>query len=115
MIDLDCYINFSIIDFELLSLGSVNVELYEVDSYCSEISVKVQTSSSIPNETSDMTTTIPKDFDKYYRGLEASIVSLLMTPSLFISDTGDWPSELKGYHISQTQDTIQGSQVSYTE
>lgn len=115
IIDSDCYIHFNIIDFELLSLGSVNVELSEADSYCSDISVKVQTSSSIPDENSTIITTIPKDFNKYYRGSEASIVSLLMTPSLFLSDTEDWPSELKGYHVSQTQDPIKGSQVRYTE
>jgi hypothetical protein len=115
MIGSDCYVNFSIRDFELTSLGSVNVELTEVDSYCSDISVKLQTSSSIPNELSTISTTIPKNANKYYRGSEGSTVTLLITPSLFISDTGDWASELKGYHVSQTQNPIKGTQISYTE
>lgn len=115
IIDSDCYVNFSIKEFELSSLGSVSVELSEFNSYCSDISVKVQTSSSIPNELSTISTTIPKDSNKYYRGSEGSKVSLLMTPSLFISETDDWPSELKGYHISQTKYPIKGSQISYTE
>jgi hypothetical protein len=115
IIDSDCYVNFSIKDFELTSLGSMSLELTEVDSLCSDISVKVQTSSSIPDELSTISTTIPKDANKYYRGLDGSTVSLLMTPSLFISERGDWASELKGYHISQTQKPIKGSQISYTE
>lgn len=77
--------------------------------------VKIQTSSSMPDETSGISTRIPMNINKYYRGLEPSIVSLLMTPSLFLTDTGEWESELKGYHISQTQDPIKGSQISFTE
>jgi hypothetical protein len=88
IIDSDCYVNFSIKDFELTSLGSMSLELTEVDSLCSDISVKVQTSSSIPDELSTISTTIPKDANKYYRGLDGSTVSLLMTPSLFISERG---------------------------
>jgi hypothetical protein len=114
-IDSDCYLNFSIKDFEITSLGSVNVELNEFDSYCSDISVKVQTSSSIPGELSSISTTITKDANKYYRGSEGSIVNLLITPSLFISETDDLASELKGYHMSQIQNPIKGSQISYTE
>ena len=93
----------------------MNLELSESKSYCSEILVKIQTSSSIPDEVSSISTQIPMDINKYYRGSEPSLVNLLMTPSLFLSDTGEWESKLKGYHISQTQDPIKGSQISYTE
>jgi hypothetical protein len=38
-----------------------------------------------------------------------------MTPSLFLNDSGDWEKELKGYHVMQTQDPGQGSQIEFPE
>lgn len=77
--------------------------------------VKVQTSSSIPSETSTIISYIPSDINKVFRGSDPTRVNLLMTPSLFQSDTGKWDSEGKGYHISQLQNSIKGSQIDYTE
>lgn len=107
--------SFRILYFELESSGSVTLELTEKESYCSQITVKVQTSSSIPDQTSSIITYITEDTDKYYRGADPTIVNLLMTPSLFLSNTGTWDSEATGYHISQTQDLVKGSQIDYTE
>lgn len=77
--------------------------------------MKVQTSSSIPNEISSIYSSVSSDKDKYFRGSSPSVFSYLMIPSLFESDTDEWESDLTGYHISMLEDPIEGSQISFSE
>jgi hypothetical protein len=51
----------------------------------------------------------------YFRGSSPTVFRLLMTPSLFINDSGDWDNELKGYHISEVYEPNKGSQITYSE
>ncbi len=75
----------------------------------------VSSSSSIPNEKSTISTVVSAEKGKYFRGMNPSEVHLLMTPSIFRNDSGDWEDEIKGYHISQLQDPQKGSEVYYPE
>jgi hypothetical protein len=114
-VESDCEISFRVSNLYLGSSAYVSIELLEKDSYCSDIYVKVQTSSSIPDETSSITTYILSDKNKLFRGYDPTVIHLLMTPSLFLSDTDIWESEAQGYHISQVQNNIKGSQIDFTE
>ncbi len=117
-IEANCYVSFNIPEFELERDGSITLELFESESFCSGINFKAQTSSSIPGEYSSNLTRIPIDKNGYFKGQDPTIINLLMTPSLFISNMVIWKEDSKdhkGYHISQTEDVIKGSQMSYSE
>ena len=108
--ELDCTVSFECLDCELVSTGSINIEIEEMDSYATGISIEVSSSSSIPDEYSTIISSLRSDATLYFRGPDPSTFYLLITPSLFLNDSGDWEKELRGYHISQTQDPDKGSQ-----
>lgn len=114
-IDLDCYVSFKVKNFDLISNGSISLKLNESESFCSEIAVKIQISSSILDETSTITTRISSDTNKYFRGSSPSVFTFLMIPSLFEADTGALKTDQTGYHISLLEDPINGSQVNFSE
>jgi hypothetical protein len=88
----------------------------EDESYATDIYITISSSSSIPGEYSTIKTKVStSDRNKYFRGADPSIISLLMTPSLFLTDTRTWENELKGYHISETLDPKKGSEIEYSE
>lgn len=91
------------------------MKLSEIDSLCSDIMMKIQTSSSIPDEVSSIKTIVSSDKDKYFRGSIPSSFSFMMTPSVFISDSDEWETDQKGYHISQLTNPVEGSQIDYSE
>lgn len=106
--DLNCYISFIITDFNLISNGSISLKLTEEESLCTAITVKIETTSSIPDQTSSYSVTLTSDRYKYFRGSTPSRFKFLMIPSLFEYDT-----DLTGYHVSLFQDPTEGSQVSF--
>ncbi len=113
-----CYVQFEVPNFELEMSGSINLELYEPESFCSGMRFKVQTSSSIPDQISSISTTVPSDDFTYFNGPDPTIISLLMTPSLFITDKVIWSDpdmDSEGYHISQTENAIKGTKISFSE
>lgn len=112
---MDCIVNVSYTEFELVSTGSMIVELDEFDSFSSEISVTVSSYSSIAEEYSNITSNLQGNPGMYFRGSEASVFYLLITPSLFLSDSHKWEEESTGYHVSQIQDPDKGSQIYYSE
>lgn len=91
------------------------MELSEDNSLCSEISIKVEAPSSIPNEVSSITTRVKSESGKYFRGFTPSVISMLLTPSLFLTDTNKWENKLKGFHISESEEPIEGSQIDFSE
>jgi hypothetical protein len=113
-VDSDCKISFNIKDFELTENGKVDIKLSEPQSFCSAISLKIETSSSIPDEVSSISESIWSDKDQLFRGYNPSTFSYLMTPSLFKSDSKLWEDNQTGYHISVEQDPVKGSQT-YTK
>ena len=113
-IDSDCKISFNIRNFELTENAKVHIQLSEPQSFCSAISLKIETSSSIPDEVSSISESIWSDKDQLFRGSNPSTFSYLMTPSLFKTDSSLWEDNQTGYHISAQQDPVKGSQ-SYTK
>ena len=113
--ELDCTVSFECSDCELVSTGSISIEIDEMDSFATGISIEVSSSSSIPDEYSTIISSLRSDAPFYFRGPDPSTFYLLITPSLFLNDSGDWEKELKGYHISQTQDPGRGSQIEFSE
>jgi hypothetical protein len=89
--------------------------MVEDKSYASDIYIRIRSSSSIPDEISELKTAIIGKNDKYFRGPDPSIVHILMTPSIFMNDSGDWESDLKGYHIILSKVSDKGSQIDYSE
>jgi hypothetical protein len=109
-VDSDCKISFNIRNFELTENGKVNIQLSEPQSFSSAISLKIETSSSIPDEVSSISESIWSDKDQLFRGSIPSTFSYLMTPSLFKTDSKLWEDNQTGYHISVEQDPVKGSQ-----
>jgi hypothetical protein len=91
------------------------MKLSEDLSLCSEISLKIGTSSSIPDEVSSLSNVIWSDKDQFFRGSSPSIFRYLMTPSLFKTDSNRWEGEQKGYHISSQEVPSKGSQAYVSE
>ena len=112
---LNCEVSFTYSNFEILSTGSLTLEINEVDSYASSISLEISSSSSIPNEVSTTISSISSEENMYFRGPDPSIFYLLMTPSIFLTDSEKWEDELKGYHVSEVQDPEHGSEITYSE
>jgi hypothetical protein len=110
-IDLDCIISFSIFNFDLNADGKVNLKLYETESFCSAISMKIETTSSIPGEISSISNVIWSNKNQYFKGSVPSTFSYLMTPSLFKTDSSIWQTDTTGYHISIQKEPVYGSQA----
>jgi hypothetical protein len=113
--ELDCVVVVQFSEFELETTGSIGFQLNESYSYATGVKVKVSSSSSIPDEYSTIFSHINSFDSMYFRGLDASKFYLQMTPSLFLTDSAEWDNELMGYHISEIQDPIPGSQIDYSE
>jgi hypothetical protein len=111
----DCYITVFCENCELRKAASIELILNEDRSFASDIRVKVSSSSSIPYETSSITTIIPNNGNYIYRGIEPSVIYLLMTPSLFLSEVNEWPGKKTGYHISDYKDPSSGSLTEISE
>ena len=110
-----CIVNFEYSDFELENDGGISLILSENQSYCSEITLKIQTTSSIPNETSSISASIVSDSGKFFRGYIPTTFKILMIPSLFKTDASEWKSDEMGYHISLLEDPNEGSNVVFSE
>jgi hypothetical protein len=89
----------------------VNLRLYETESFCSGIYLKVETTSSIPGEISSISDIIWSNKDQYFKGSVPSTFSFFMTPSIFKTDSSLWETENTGYHISIQEDPVYGSQA----
>jgi hypothetical protein len=113
--DSDCDISFEIINFELERSGSIDMELNDKDSYCSGMHVKIQATSSIPDQNSSIVSYISADKDKLFKGYNPTEVNIMMIPSIFLSDTAELRSESTGYHISKFEKDVKGSQINYKE
>jgi hypothetical protein len=99
MDEANCKVSFIIQGFDLAENGVVNLKLTEAQSLCSGISLKVETSSSIPDEVSSILDVVWSDKDRFFRGSTPTTFSYLMTPSLFRTDSNISKDDLKGYHI----------------
>lgn len=110
-----CIVSLKCLNCALTNSASVILSMLEEQSYATEIYISVTSYSSIPEGGSSLKTQISASDDKFFRGPNPNIAHLLMTPSLFITNSEDWENELKGYHISLLKDSEKGSQIEYSE
>jgi hypothetical protein len=111
-----CIVSFKCSNCELISTGSLTLTMEEDDSYATDIYATISSPSSIPGENSTIKTFVStSDNRKYFRGSDPSLIYILTTPSLFLTDTEDWDDRLKGYHITELLEPERGSMVEYSE
>jgi hypothetical protein len=106
-----CEISFETRNLDLIENCIVSLKLYEAQSLCSWIFLKVENSSSIPGEVSTISNFILSDYGQYFRGSIPSTFSYLMTPSLFKTDSDILQDDHIGYHILPRDNPLKGSQV----
>lgn len=95
--------------------AKVDYLLAEDWSYANYIQTKIESSSSIPNESSSVQLLITPASGKVFRGSVASLMYFELIPSVFTSESDAWDHELSGYHISAPKKTIKGSSSSISE
>lgn len=113
--DDNCYIDIYFEEWSLSYQGNVMVYIDEENSYASAIFANITSSSSIPDEFSSMSAYILPPANTIFKGFEPTYINLLATPSVFLSDSNEWDSELTGYHVALTQDPILGSYIEISE
>ena len=91
--------------------SKISVGLTEKLSYTSGITVNLTLSSSLPNQVSSVALSIKASSDHVFIGSPASEFYFIATPSLFRSESNEWPHEDTGYHISAGNNLKLGNQV----
>lgn len=109
----NCVITWNCLDCQIQTGSYIEYSLSEITSYCSGIGVNVTSSSSIPNQISSIQNTVVSDSHKVFRGYGATVFTILMTPSLYIS--ADSSSKSTGYHVSLGSDTKPGTQYTTSQ
>lgn len=90
--------------------GSVLINFKEKLSYASAIYVNITSNSSIPNEKSSIQNELYASENNVLIGSEANEFYYTTTPSLFVSESSKWPTQLTGYHVSSEQYPLRGSE-----
>ncbi|OMJ82363.1 hypothetical protein SteCoe_16964 [Stentor coeruleus] len=111
IIENNCVVYLEFDDFQLeQTIASVYIELKESRSYASYIGVNITSSSSIPNEISSVfISATPPSKDYLFRGTTPTVMSYKFTPSVFTSESTEWPSFETGFHVSSYNDVVIGS------
>jgi hypothetical protein len=111
-----CIVSFKCYNCEVINAGSLTLTMEEDDSYASDIYATISSSSSIPGESSTIKTFVStNDNTSYLRGPDPSLIYISTTPSIFLTDTGEWDNQVKGYHITEISPPKIGSKVEYSE
>ena len=105
-----CSIKIAYTDCHIIDLAKISIISYEYESYCSIITVNVTSDSSIPSEISSVVINLkPESNYKVFKGNSPSQFFFDMTPSVFYSESGNWPSELTGYHVAKYGSSVIGT------
>ncbi|OMJ73406.1 hypothetical protein SteCoe_27918 [Stentor coeruleus] len=107
---ISCRVSVLCNDCVQIERGSVFINFREKLSYASAIYVNVTSNSSIPNELSSIQNELYASEKYVMIGSEASEFYYTTTPSLFVSESSKWPSQLTGYHVSSEQYPSKGSE-----
>ena len=113
--DKTCHLELSYKDLIISSGASITIISNEKFSYCSGIMVNLTSSSSIPSEISSISMNLSPEGNKVFVGPTPSNFFFTITPSLFKSDSSEWPSKSTGYHISSENVPVAGSQFLTSE
>ena len=88
----------------------VLVSMKEADSFAGAISVNISSSSSIPDQKSGLSIVIqPNSNETIFKGNTPSEFFYKFTPSIFKSESSQWPDTLTGFHLDSNQNTVLGS------
>lgn len=105
----DCFIEFKCTNCYLENSGMVQISSIERSSYTTNIKLNVTSSSSIPDESSSLSTFIEPSSTLVFIGNTPTVFSIQMTPSVFKSDVEEWNTDQTGYHVSQITTPEPGS------
>ena len=116
----DCIIKLKYSDFEIREKKSkLGIAMYQVQSYCSIISVNVTVSSSIPNEFSKIFIPLySPSYEQLFKGNGPNIFKIELIPSVsnikvFYSESSKWASKETGFHLQNLYDHEVGSTVDH--
>ena len=110
-IDQNCHvlIEYSVVRLEWKN-SFVLVTLKEPDSFAGAISVNISSSSSIPDQKSGLSIVIqPNSNETIFKGSSPSEFFYKFTPSVFKSESSQWPRTSTGFHLDSNQNTVLGS------
>ena len=88
----------------------VEIAFREKLSYATGLIVNVSSSSSIPSNQSSVLQSLYSMAGFMFIGSAPSQFYFTLTPSLFRSESSDWPSQQTGYHVSSQRAPVVGSQ-----
>ena len=117
--DNNCIIKIKYTGFEIEKISKLRITLYQLQPYCSIISLNVSVSSSVPNEFSKVFIPLytPSD-DETFKGTGASKFKIEFIPSVrknqvFYSESSKWPSKETGFHLQNLYDHETGTTVDH--
>ena len=91
--------------------AQISINFYEEFSFCSQISVNITSSSSIPGESSSVQSLIGSNYNAYFKGTSPTVFSHSVIPTLFQAGN----AEHSGYHVSVDKPPVEGSQYSSSD
>ena len=98
-------------DWCVIEIGAVvAIGFREKLSYVTGILVNVSSSSSIPSNLSSVLPSLYSMEGFMFIGSAPTQFYFTLTPSLFRSESSDWPSQQTGYHVSSQRVPAVGSQ-----
>ncbi|OMJ70696.1 hypothetical protein SteCoe_31256 [Stentor coeruleus] len=108
--DKSCIVTFTCYDCSLSKGTILKISLLEKFSYASGIEINITSDSSIPNSKSSVSLTLQSSINYIFIGSEPSKFFFTLTPSIFRSESSNWPDLLTGYHVSSDSIPIKGSE-----
>jgi hypothetical protein len=99
-----------------INAGSkLDYQLNEDWSYASYINTVVESTSSIPHETSKAQLRVMPPPGKVFRGVSISKFYFEIISSVFTSESSEWASEGTGYHVSASKAAEAGNSIITSE
>mmetsp|Transcript_2025 Transcript_2025/g.4598 ORF Transcript_2025/g.4598 Transcript_2025/m.4598 type:complete len:1092 (+) Transcript_2025:3535-6810(+) len=106
-----CTISYRCLNCQINSGAVLTFESFNITDYAKAVSVSVNSTSSIPGESSAGIQSLKSEVGYVLRGLNPSKLYFEMTPSLFLTDSDRWQNEQTGYHVSIVKAPVKGSET----
>ena len=110
LVDKTCMISVICVACVFDAGSMLTMILTEKLSYATGIYVNVSSTSSIPGKRSSVLNDLYPNTGYMFIGSTPSEFFFLMTPSLFESQSSQWPAKDTGYHVSVESNSVVGSQ-----
>ncbi|OMJ65586.1 hypothetical protein SteCoe_37953 [Stentor coeruleus] len=111
----DCKLHFICKDCEISSENKITFKSIEENCFTKAISINISSVSSIPESYSIMTKSIESEKNLIFIGDTPSEFAYSFTPSVFYSSISDYPSSIKGYHLTEYSPPVYGSAYTVEE